>query len=203
MGGKLVFQKEGKKKGNYSSTTLIRHLTSHSASCCCLVTNSLQPHGLQPTRLLCPHDFPDKNTEVGCRFLLQVISLTQGSNPCLLHLLHRQADSLPLSHQGSPNILLFHLITSTPWEGHEKRYTHALLCGHQLRGRRVRIWRWPGSARQDWEPGMCYPKWLVQRHTWLVQRRFLLTEGENRTSIQQTANIKQTYVSLPIIESII
>ena len=29
---------------------------------------------------------------------------TQGSNPCLLHLLHRQADSLPLSHQGSPTI---------------------------------------------------------------------------------------------------
>ena len=26
----------------------------------------------------------------------------QGSNPCLLHLFHWQADSLPLSHQGSP-----------------------------------------------------------------------------------------------------
>ena len=31
-------------------------------------------------------------------FLLQGIFLTQGSNPCLLHW---QADSLPLSHQGS------------------------------------------------------------------------------------------------------
>ena len=26
----------------------------------------LQPHGLQPTRLLCPWDFPGKNTGVGC-----------------------------------------------------------------------------------------------------------------------------------------
>ena len=34
-----------------------------------------------------------------CRFLFQGIFLTQGSNP---HLLHWQADSLPLSHQGSP-----------------------------------------------------------------------------------------------------
>ena len=35
-------------------------------------------------------DFPDKNTEVGCRFLLQRIFLTQGSNP----LMHWLADSL-------------------------------------------------------------------------------------------------------------
>ena len=55
--------------------------------------------GLQPTRLLCPWDFPGKNAGVGCLFLLQGLFLTQGSNPCLLHW---QAGSLPLSHQGSP-----------------------------------------------------------------------------------------------------
>ena len=31
----------------------------------------LQPHGQQPTRLLCPWDSPGKNTGVGCHFLLQ------------------------------------------------------------------------------------------------------------------------------------
>ena len=36
-----------------------------------VVSDSLQPHGLQPTRLLCPWDFPGKNTGVGCHFLLQ------------------------------------------------------------------------------------------------------------------------------------
>ena len=35
-------------------------------------------------------------------FLLQGIFPTQGSNPGLLH---QQADSLPLSYQGSPNII--------------------------------------------------------------------------------------------------
>ena len=45
----------------------------------------LQPHGLQPTRLLCPWDFPGKNTGVGWHFLLQGIFLTQESNLCLLH----------------------------------------------------------------------------------------------------------------------
>ena len=42
--------------------------------------------------------FSGKNTGVGCHFLLQGIFLTQGSNLSLLHLLHWQVDSLPLSH---------------------------------------------------------------------------------------------------------
>ena len=50
-------------------------------------------------RLLCPWDFPDKNTRVGCHYLLQGIFPTQGFNTPLLHW---QVDSLPPSHQGSP-----------------------------------------------------------------------------------------------------
>ena len=38
--------------------------------------DSYRPHGLQPTRLLCPWDFPSKSTGVGCHYLLQV-----GSQP--------------------------------------------------------------------------------------------------------------------------
>ena len=45
----------------------------------------LQPHGLYPTRLLCPWDSPGKNTGAGCLFPLQGIFLTQGSNSGLLH----------------------------------------------------------------------------------------------------------------------
>ena len=40
--------------------------------------------------------FQTGNTGVGCHFLLQEIFLSQGSNPCLLSLLHSQADSLSL-----------------------------------------------------------------------------------------------------------
>ena len=53
-----------------------------------VVSDSLQPFGLQPARLLCPWDFLGKNTAVGCHFLLQGIFLTQGWNSCLLHLLY-------------------------------------------------------------------------------------------------------------------
>ena len=35
--------------------------------------------------LLCPWDFPGKNTGVGCHFFLQGIFPDQGSNPSLLH----------------------------------------------------------------------------------------------------------------------
>ena len=52
---------------------------------CSVVSNSLRPHGLQPTRLLCPWDSPGKNTGAGCHFFLQGIFPTQGSNPDLLH----------------------------------------------------------------------------------------------------------------------
>ena len=57
------------------------------------------------TRLLCPWNFPAKNTGVGCHFLLQGIFLIQVSNVHLLHLLHWQVDSLPLSPLGSTYLL--------------------------------------------------------------------------------------------------
>ena len=38
-----------------------------------------------PSRLLCPWDFPGNSTGVDCRFLLQGIFPTQGSNPGLPH----------------------------------------------------------------------------------------------------------------------
>ena len=67
-----------------------------------ILSDSLRTSGLQPIRLLCPWDFPGRHTRVGCHFLLQGIFPTQGSNPCLLHLLHWQVGFLPLSYLGSP-----------------------------------------------------------------------------------------------------
>ena len=40
-----------------------------------VMSDSLQPHGLQPTRLLCPCDFPGKSTGVGCHCLLRIWAL--------------------------------------------------------------------------------------------------------------------------------
>ena len=64
-----------------------------------VVPNSLWPHGLQPTRLVCPWHFPSTDTGVDCHFLLQGIFPTQGSN---LGLLHCRQILYRLSYKGSP-----------------------------------------------------------------------------------------------------
>ena len=81
--------------------------------------DSLLPHGLQPARLLCPWNFPGKNTGVGCHFLPQGIFLAQGLNP---QLLHWQVGSLPLCHLGGPRRTLRGLY----------RVRASLLFSHQL-----------------------------------------------------------------------
>ena len=73
-----------------------------------VVSNYLQPHGLQPTRLLCLWNFPGKNTGVGCHFLLQAIFPTQGSN---LGFLHRRQMLYHLSQQGR---LRFYMLFDLP-----------------------------------------------------------------------------------------
>ena len=87
----------------YLSSLSSLHLLIYLSS---VVSDSLQPQGLQPSRFLCPWNFPGKNTEVGCHFLLQRIFITQGLNPCLLCLLHWQANSLLLVPPGKPSTYL-------------------------------------------------------------------------------------------------
>ena len=76
-------------------------LSSHHmrVSSVMFVFNSLCPDELQPSRILCPWDFPGKNIRVDCP--LQGIFLTQALYPCVMHW---QMDSLPLSHLGSLSI---------------------------------------------------------------------------------------------------
>ena len=59
---------------------------------------TLQLHGLQPARLLCPWDSPGNSTGVGGYALLQGIFPIQEWNPCLLHC---KQIPYPLSHRRS------------------------------------------------------------------------------------------------------
>ena len=86
------------------SGTLFLLMKCQCLSCC--------PPLCDPTRLLCPWNYPGKNTGVGNHSLLQGIFPTQRLNPSLLHcgqiLYH-------LRHQRSPFLLVdpnFHFFSS-------------------------------------------------------------------------------------------
>ena len=66
------------------------------------MSDSFRFYGLQAARLLCPWDSSGKNSGVGCQALLQGIFPSQGSNSCLLCILHWQLVSLLLASPGKP-----------------------------------------------------------------------------------------------------
>ena len=74
-----------------------------------VVSDSLRPHGLQPTRLLRPWDFPGKRTGVGCHCLhtLKSESPWSGLHLWLVHTLRSPAPGCYISsYQSTQNNLL-------------------------------------------------------------------------------------------------
>ena len=63
------------------------------------MSDSVRPHGRQPTRLPCPWDSPGKNTGVGCHFLLQCIKVKSESEVAQLCL--TPSDPMDCSLPGS------------------------------------------------------------------------------------------------------
>ena len=86
-----------------------------------VTSSSLRPHGLQPARLLCPWNFPGKDTRGGCHFLRQGIFPTQGSNPGLPHC--RQT-LFHLSHQENSR---FKILCQFP-QYNEVNQLYAYIC---------------------------------------------------------------------------
>ena len=62
-------------------------------------------HGLQPTTLLGPWDFPGNSTGVGCHCLLQEIFPTQGSKPGRLHCRQTLLPSEPPGKSGNQSFI--------------------------------------------------------------------------------------------------
>ena len=80
----------------------------HVCTVSSVMSDSLQPYGLQPTRLLCPWDSPGKSTRVGCHALLQGIFPVWELNLHLPACPEMQVDSLPTQPPGNPDISLTH-----------------------------------------------------------------------------------------------
>ena len=120
--------------------------------CCCLVTQLClilcAPWNIaHQVRLLCPCDFPGKNTGVGCHFLLQGIFLTRDQT--CISCIGRKS---PLSHQRSPatriNTVLSRALTeSTTGAGPEPG-----CCTASLTQRPPSAW---GALASPWGSSLC------------------------------------------------
>ena len=104
---------------SYRLNTLGISLNSHHTTCMhAVMSNSLWPYRLQPTRLLCPWNSSDKNTRVGCYYLLQGIFPIQRSN---LHLLHCRG-ILYYWTIGDAHMMEFHKHWNSVLVGHHEWY---------------------------------------------------------------------------------
>ena len=73
---------------------------------CSVVSDFSRSHGLQPTRLLHPWDFPGKSTGMGCHSLVHIRSISSvqfssvaQSCPTLCNPMNRSTPGLPVHHQ--------------------------------------------------------------------------------------------------------
>ena len=129
---------------------------------CSVMSDSLWPHGLQPARLFCPWDSPGKNTGVDCHALLQGIFLTQGSNPCLLWLLHWQVGSLPLAPPGDPSLCLCSY-RNWAWEPYVSSWRQIFLLGG-LKHRHIHTYKVYTHIKFIWAAFIMYKYTCV--HIW-------------------------------------
>ena len=104
-----------------------------------VVPDSERPHGLQPTRLLCPWDFPGKSTGVGCHCLLWVKCYIAVLVTNIIKMLHgRICDKY--KHKWSlsiPSITLVKLIISHSFSrcGYQGSEKVRILCSILVSGR--------------------------------------------------------------------
>ena len=110
------------------------------------MSNCLWSHGLWPARLLCPWDFPGKNTGVGCHFFLQGSSQPRDWT-CISCVCRRI-----LHHYATWDINQLHLRWS------------------RFRSQRLET---PGLDDKGWEPEIC--DWIAQYKKRHLERMKLFT----------------------------
>ena len=75
MAKDLLAMQEARVPSLGQEDALEKGMATHSSILAWRIPRTEGPGGLQPTRLLCPWDFPGKSTGVGCHCLLQSIML--------------------------------------------------------------------------------------------------------------------------------
>ena len=95
--------------------------------------------------------FPRQEYQMGCRFLLQEIFLTQGSN---LGLLHCRQDFLLSEPPGKPEVSTGHIIFCASLQGHLRVKGAAMPCNVLEGDAKTRWW---GCGEKGGLGGSCEP----------------------------------------------
>ena len=113
-----------------------------------VMSDSLRPHGLQPTRLLCPWDFLGKSTGVGRHCLLHTIFLDSTCMCSVIDICFSLSDLFHVRCRLAP-LSLGQIEVTWPWHeqtrfssshmkptltGGEQGYARATFAHHSLRG---------------------------------------------------------------------
>jgi len=158
------------------------------------MSDSLQSHGLQPTRLLSPWDFPGKSTGVGCHFLLHRIFPTQGLNPGLPHC--RQT-LYCLSHQGSPTWMQLEIFILSEVGQKKNDVIYTMWCHLYVESKLWCKWPSPWNRIMDIENRLVVcrsPAPAARDSTWRDEQCRRETEAASQFS--WTACLFQAYDSL-------
>ena len=102
------------------------------------MSNSVRPHGLQPTRLLRPWDSPGKNTGVGCHFLLQCLKVESESE--VAQSCPTLSDPMDAAYQAPPSM---GFSRQQYWSGMPYNYffSRYLICKYVLCKKRKKDWQ--------------------------------------------------------------
>ena len=97
-----------------------------------IVSSSLRPYRLQPSRLLCPRDSPGRNSGAGCYVLLQGVSPTQGPSPY---------DFMSPALAGELCCLYSYIIMSSKFQQKKKMSWEQMITESSLRkGKILKFW---------------------------------------------------------------
>ena len=94
------------------------------------MSNSVQPHRWQPTRLRRPWDSPGKNTGVGCHFLLQCMKVKSENEVAQLCL--TPSDPMDCSLPGCSVHRIFHARV-LEWVAIAFSVTYSTKCKHEFK----------------------------------------------------------------------
>ena len=141
------------------------------------MSDSVWPHGLQPTRLLRPLDSPGKNTGVGCHFLLQCMKMKSESE--VAQLCPTLSDPILF--------FLYSYLSKLHWHAYEK----AMAPHSNTLAWKIPWMEEPGRlqsmgslrVRHDWMTSLSLSTFMHWRRKWQPTPVFLPRESHGQRSL--------------------